>query len=144
MVNIQSNCPGYISFFDSLSSTAYIIGTAFTPKQLSLHGSIGNTARCGFQGWLFQIGIASVYYSVLLCVYFLLVAKHNWTERKFSKVAKWVHLGVVAFSLIMAFAVISFASPDWRWCYIATTPQAASWMPGFSSSLSRLHFVLLQ
>jgi len=119
-----------ISFFDSLSSTAYIIATAFGPMELGLHGSIGNKATCGFQGWLFQIGIASVYYSVLLCVYFLLVVKYNWTERKFSKVTKWVHLSVVAAGLIMAFAVIPFTSPDWRWCYIATPPQAASWMPG--------------
>jgi hypothetical protein len=119
-----------ISFFDSLSSAAYIIATAFGPKELGLHGSIGNKATCGFQGWLFQIGIASVYYSVLLCVYFLLVVKYNWTERKFSKVTKWVHLGVVAAGLIMAFAVIPFTSPDWRWCYIDTPPQAASWMPG--------------
>ena len=77
-----------ISVFDSLSSTAYIIGTAFNPKELALHGSIGNKATCGFAAWLFQIGIASVYYSFLLCVYFLLVVKYNWTERKFSKVAK--------------------------------------------------------
>jgi uncharacterized membrane protein len=119
-----------ISVFDSLSSTAYIIGTAFNPKELALHGSIGNMATCGFAAWLFQIGIASVYYSFFLCVHFLLVVKYNWTERKFSKVAKWVHLGVVAVGLIMAFAVIPFASPDWRWCYLDTPPQAASWMPG--------------
>ena len=37
-----------ISFFDSLSSAAYIIGTAFTPMELGLHGSIGNQATCGF------------------------------------------------------------------------------------------------
>ena len=110
-----------ISFFDALSSTAYIIGTAFTPKELALPGSIGNAATCGFQGWLFQIGIASVYYSLVLWVYFLLVVKYNWTERKFSKVTKWVHLGVVAVALIMAFAVIHFVSPDYRWlCYLAS------------------------
>ena len=119
-----------ISFFDSLSSTAYIIGTAFTPMELGLHGSIGNNASCGFEAWLFQIGITSVYYNVILCVYFLLVVKYNWTERKFNKVAAWVHLGVVAVGLTMAFAVIPFASPDWRWCYLGTPPQAASWMPG--------------
>ena len=119
-----------ISFFDSLSSIAYIIGTSLTPKELGLHGSIGNEATCGFQAWLFQIGIASVYYSVLLCVYFLLVVKYDWTERRFNKVAKWVHLGVGTIGLIMAFAVIPFASPDWRWCYLGTPPQAASWLPG--------------
>jgi hypothetical protein len=119
-----------ISFFDSLSSTAYIIGTAFTPMELGLHGSIGNQATCGFEAWLFQIGITSVYCNVLLCVYFLFVVKYNWTERKFSKVAAWVHLGVVAIGLSMVFAVIPFASPDWRWCYLDTPPQAASWLPG--------------
>ena len=119
-----------VSFFDSLSSIAYIIGTTFTPKELGLPGSIGNEATCGFQAWLFQIGIASVYYSVLLCVYFLLVVKYDWTERKFNKVAKWVHVGVVAVGLTMAFAVIPFASPDWRWCYLGTPPQTASWLPG--------------
>jgi hypothetical protein len=119
-----------ISFFDSLSSIAYIIGTAFTPMKLALPGSIGNDATCGFQAFLFQIGIASVYYSLLLWIYFLLVVKYNWTERKFSKVAKWVHLGVVGLGLIMAFAVIPFAQPDWRWCYLESPSQAASWWPG--------------
>jgi hypothetical protein len=119
-----------ISFFDSLSSVAYIIGTAFGPKNIGLHGSIGNDATCGFQAWLFQIGLASIYYSVLLCGYFLLVVKYNWSERKFNKVAKWVHLGVGAVGLVMACAVIPFASPDWRWCYLGTPPQAASWLPG--------------
>ena len=105
-----------ISFFDSLSSVAYIIGTAFGPIDI---GSIGNDATCGFQAWLFQICIASVYYSVyysvFLCVYFLLVVKYNWTERKFNKVAKWVHLGVGTVGLIMACDVIPFAHLDWRW-----------------------------
>ena len=119
-----------ISFFDSLSSTAYIIGTAFAPMELGLHGSIGNTASCGFEAWLFQIGTVSVYYNVLLCAYFLLVVKYDWTERKFNKIAKWVHLGAVAVGMIMAFAVIPFASPDWRWCYLGTPPQAVSVLPG--------------
>ena len=102
-----------ISFFDSLSSIAYIIGTAFTQVEFALPGSIGNQqATCGFHPWLFQISITSVYYSILLWVYFLLVVKYNWTERKFNKVLKWVHLGVVSASLIMAFAVIQYATPD--------------------------------
>ena len=133
-----------ISFFDSLSSVAYIIGTAFGPKDIGLYGSIGNDATCGFQAWLFQIGLASIYYSVLLCVYFLLVVKYDWSERKFNKVAKWVHLGVGAVGFIMVCAVIPFARPDWRWCYLDTPPQATSGCLAFSSSLSRLHFVFLQ
>jgi hypothetical protein len=97
---------------------------------LALPGSIGNDATCGFQGFLFQIGIASDYYSVLLRIYFLLVVKYNWTERKFSKVAKWVILGVVGLGLIMTFAVIPFAQPDRRWCYLESPSQAAFWWPG--------------
>jgi hypothetical protein len=111
-----------ISIFDSLSSTAYIIGPAFAPNEYSFGNNLFSTppsAGCVIQGWLFQIGIASVYYSVLLWVYFLLVVKYNWTERKFSKVAKWAHLGVVAVALIMAFAVIWHVGPDYRWlCYV--------------------------
>ena len=68
--------------------------------------------------------------SVLLCVYFLLVVKYDWTERKFNKVARCVHLGVGTVALIMVFAVIPFASPDWRWCYVGTPPQTASVLPG--------------
>ena len=101
-----------------MSSTAYIIGTAFTPTEFALPGSIGNEATCAFQAWLFQIGIVSGYYSLLLLVCFLLVVKYNWTERKFSKVACWVHLGIITLSLIMALAVIPFATPNWRYCYL--------------------------
>ena len=98
--------------------------------ELALPGLIGNDATCGVQAWLMQISIASIHYSLLLWIYFLLVVKYNWTERKFSKFAKWVHLGVISASLIMVFAVIPFATPDWRWCYLESPSQAASWWPG--------------
>lgn len=39
-----------ISVFDSLSSIAYIFGTALTPATLGLYGSVGNEGTCTFQG----------------------------------------------------------------------------------------------
>lgn len=39
-----------ISVFDSLSSMAYIFGTALTPMEFGLYGSIGNEGTCTFQG----------------------------------------------------------------------------------------------
>lgn len=118
-----------ISFFDILSSIAYIIGTSFTPTELGLHGAIGNDATCGFQAWLFQMGFTSVFYNVILCVYFLLVVKYNWTDRRFRKIGKWVHLTVFLIGFGLSLAVIPFATPDWRWCYVGTPPQTNSWLP---------------
>jgi len=119
-----------ISIFDTLSSLAYIFGTALTPAALGLYGSIGNEATCNFQGWLLQIGITSVYYNAVLCFYFLFVVKYNWSERKFSKVRKWVHLSVLVVGISMSFAVIPFVTPDWRWCYLNKPPIYDSWLPG--------------
>lgn len=39
-----------ISVFDSLSSLAYIFGTALTPADIGMYGSIGNEGTCLFQG----------------------------------------------------------------------------------------------
>ena len=119
-----------VSLFDVMSSIAYIMGTSLAPATLGLPGSIGNEATCGFQAWLYQLGLTAVYYSVILSMYFLLVVKYDWNERKFVQVSRYVHLCAVGMGLIMAFAVIPFAAPDWRWCYIGTPPQADSWLPG--------------
>lgn len=119
-----------ISFFDMLSSIAYIIGTSFTPVELGLQGAVGNEATCGFQAWLFQIGFTSVYYNVVLCLYFLFIVKYNWSDWRFRKIDKRVHLTVCTVGVATSFAVIPFAMPDWRWCYLGTPPQSDSWLPG--------------
>ena len=77
-----------ISFFDSSSFTAYIISTAFTLKELSLHESIGNKTTCGFQGWLFQIGIAVVkstnpWVIIIIFHYIILLLRSKWVRVKF-------------------------------------------------------------
>lgn len=80
-------------------------------------------------GWLFQVGIISVYYSVVLCIYFILIVKYSWTERKFKKVRKWVHLGVLTVGISMSVAVIPFVAVDWRLCYVTKPPILQSWLP---------------
>lgn len=81
-------------------------------------------------GWLFQVGITSVYYNVALCLYFLFVVKYNWREQKFRNVIRWVHLGVLLVGLSMSMAVIPFVTADWRWCYLNKPPYYESWLPG--------------
>lgn len=119
-----------VSFFDVISSIAYIMGTSLAPVSSGLPGSIGNQSTCAFQAWLYQLGLTAVYYSVVLSLYFLFVVKYDWSERKFLKASRYVHLSAIGVGLIMAFAVIPFAAPDWRWCYIGTPPTADSWLPG--------------
>ena len=113
-----------VSFFDVMSSIAYIMGTSLAPATLGLPGSIGNEATCGFQAWLYQLGLTAVYYSVILSMYFLLVVKYDWNERKFVNVSRYVHLGAVGSH---GFDPMSF---DWRWCYIGTPPEGDSGLPG--------------
>lgn len=76
------------------------------------------------------MGITSVYYNVVLCLYFLVVVKLGWTERKFRNVRRWVHLGVLVVGLTMSLAIIPFVTPDWRWCYLNKPPFSESWLPG--------------
>ena len=119
-----------ISIFDSLSSTAYIFGTALTPTDRAFRGSIGNEATCGVQAFLFQAGFTSLFYNVALCAYFLLVVKYQWRESKFCKVNKWIHLGICSLGLGLAFGVIPFAFPDWKWCYLGPPVITGSILPG--------------
>jgi hypothetical protein len=119
-----------ISLFDCCSSIGYIFGSALTPAEVGIYGSIGNEQTCGFQAFLFQIGIASIYYNLVLSVYFVMIVKYRWNARKLKRVQWWVHGAVCGVALIMAFAVIPFATPDWRWCYVSRPPFSENWIQG--------------
>lgn len=71
-----------------------------------------------------------MYYNVALCLYFVLVIKYNWMERKFAACIKWMHALVLAVAFILAFLSIPFHVGDYRWCYIQNPPYAESRLPG--------------
>lgn len=108
-------------------SRAYLIETACDTSTVILLTTKLATLP---PGWLFQIGITSVYYNVALCLYVLFVVKYNWTERKFKKVRIWMHGGVLLVGITMSIAVLPFVTPNWRWCYVNRPPVVESWLPG--------------
>lgn len=79
---------------------------------------------------MFQVGQISMFYNVALSTYFLLSIKHSWKDRRFQKIGKCCHAGLLVVGLAMAFASIPFHEPDYRWCYIPRPPISVSYIPG--------------
>lgn len=71
-----------------------------------------------------------MYYNVALSMYFLLVIKYSWTDRRLQKIRRYVHTGILLVGFILAGSSIPFHEPDYRWCYVAWPPIGASYVPG--------------
>jgi hypothetical protein len=71
-----------------------------------------------------------MYYNVVLSMYFLLIVKHDWQDRRFQVIGKYVHAGIIFVGLGLAFASIPYQEPNYRWCYVAWPPIGGSYTPG--------------
>jgi hypothetical protein len=86
--------------------------------------SAGNRSSCNFQGFLMQVAIGAPLYNCSLAMYFLLIIKYRWTDRKLVIIETWVHIIVLGFSLVSALAMIplEFYSPAGNVCWIIGDP----------------------
>ncbi len=110
--------------FDVITSTAYLLSGLLLPRPAyEGHGTHGT---CVFQGILIQLGLTSLFYSVLLSVYYLLTIKHNWTESRFRKYRKYFHLPIITTGVALTAAASTSIAPQLGFCYVAIPPQAAS------------------
>ena len=71
-----------------------------------------------------------MYYNVALTMYFLLVIKYDWKDRRFQVIKKYVHAGILCVGLSLAFASIPYHEPNYRWCYVAWPPIGATYTLG--------------
>ena len=77
-----------LSVFDVLVSAAHAFSSLPMPAG-SMLGAIGSDVTCGLQGFFATVGMCgTVFYSLSLTVYFLLVVKFNMPETKIKKYAE--------------------------------------------------------
>ncbi len=108
--------------FDIITSTAYLLSGLLLPRPAyEGHGTHGT---CVFQGILIQLGLTSLFYSVLLSVYYLLMIKYNWKESRFRKYRKYFHLPIIAIGIALTAAASTSIAPQLGFCYVAIPPQA--------------------
>ena len=79
-----------ISTMDVIGSLALFMSTWPIPKD-TIHddwiwGNIGNQTTCNIQGYFIQSSVLSVAFcTTFLCIYFMLLIKYNWSERRLRK-----------------------------------------------------------
>ena len=118
-----------VSFFDCISSLAYMMVGVMAPVDDGFYLSRGNDTTCMAQGVMIQIGQTSVFYNMCLSLYFLLVIGYNWNEHRFKKIGRWVHLVVVLLGVSMGFGAIPYILPQFGMCGILQAPDAVNVWP---------------
>ena len=82
-----------MSFFDVLSSTAYLISKVAMPSDSGISGAIGNSATCMAQGICIWLGLAVSMYNSSLNLFYMLSIKYNMSPMHFSKnIEPYLHL----------------------------------------------------
>ena len=118
-----------MSIFDCIGSVAYMLVGVMAPVEAGFYLSRGNDTTCKIQGFLIQLGQASIFYNLFLTVYFLLVIAFNWKEHAFRPFIAWIHALVVAIGLGMAVGALPFVGPQLGICYVQQPPSTASYWP---------------
>ena len=88
-----------ISALDIISSLALFMGTWPIPKDIVhddwIWGNIGTQTTCSIQGYFIQGSLLSVALSTtFLCIYFMLLIRYNWSERRLKKVEYMMRFGI--------------------------------------------------
>jgi hypothetical protein len=75
-----------MSAIDVISSLWLFIGTwAVPPIRDAIPGASGTIQTCRAQGFFFQLGLAVPLYNASLALYYLLVVKFGWKEKKITQ-----------------------------------------------------------
>ena len=95
-----------ISLMDIIGSLAFFMSTWPIPSDTLhdewIYGNIGNQTTCNIQGYFMQGGVLSTGCSTsCLCLYFMLLVRYNWTERRLKKVEMGLR-GVIVFNFAIA------------------------------------------
>jgi len=113
-----------ISVFDIIMSTGLALGPLPVPADTGLPGAHGNTATCTFQAMLLQLGTASIPYSVMLMVYFVLVIRYGLNNFTMLRVEPILHLIPILYHLAIAVGGIApqVYNSQGTLCWIAASP----------------------
>jgi len=89
-----------------------------------VHGPKGNTRTCAAQGFFLQFAIAAPLYNASLALYYLLMIRHGWSERRLKKLRWPIQIGVLTFGLGTAVSglFLTLYNNALLWCWQASYP----------------------
>ena len=104
-----------MSIVDTFASLAFFFGR---------WAIAGSTAFCSFQGFLIQFGVAAPIYNSCLAIYYLLVLKFKWSERKIRAIEKYMHSLPAGFGFVASIlgAILTLYNSAGMFCHIASAP----------------------
>lgn len=84
-----------MSISDVLFSLAHVIGPTAAPEYIDglwsgILGAKGNEATCKAQGFFLQLGLTTAFYNTSLCIYYLLLIVHNWSNTRLNQIKVWL------------------------------------------------------
>jgi hypothetical protein len=118
-----------MSVFDIFGSIAWGLTTLPIPEYENgetsgIYGAEGNEATCKMQGFLFQLGLTSMFYNMSLSFYFLLVVSYGMRESQLKKLQLWFHIPGLIVGFALAFAGIPHYSNNIWGCTVPPPPMA--------------------
>ena len=115
-----------VSSIDAICSFTYFLSTWPIPANHNevLYAS-GNRASCSFQGFFLQLAIAAPMFNLGLVVYYLLILKYKWPDRRVKIIEKYTYgLALfVGFSTSIAGLPLKLYNNALLWCWIACLPS---------------------
>jgi len=95
-----------ISIFDFLSSASLGLSTWPIPRGTDgVYGAVGTTQSCTAQGFFGQLFIGSLFYNMMLAIYYLLIGKYKFSEEEITRrYEPWMHLSAITFTVAVAVA----------------------------------------
>jgi hypothetical protein len=124
-----------MSLCDALASLAWFFTTWPIPYDVfPAYGASGTQATCTLQGFFTQFSIASVFYNGSLALYYCLVVRFGWSDRRITEaqVERWMHLSALGAGLGTSTACVLmglFNPVGWD-CWIGSAPLGCqeSWL----------------
>jgi hypothetical protein len=85
----------------------------------------GNIASCNFQGFLLQFAIGAPLYNSSLALFYLMIIKYNWTNKKLGCIEKAVHAFILIFAVGTSIVLLPLKQYNHvgAVCWVVGTPQ---------------------
>ena len=109
-----------LSLVDILGSFAMMMGTVAVPVESGYLYARGNDTTCTIQGLMVQFVVASPYYNLSLSIYYLLVLKYQWTDRRIKRIEPLLHGVPMMFLIVTTMVALALDAyvPRTFWCHI--------------------------
>jgi hypothetical protein len=94
-------------------------------EQPSVFGNVGSLASCNCQGFFIQFGLSAPLYVAMISVYYWLVIRHGWSERRIRRIERYMHIvpWVCGLATAVMGLVLDLYNPRGFYCWIAPFPD---------------------